>query len=183
MDGEDVMRRIVILGCSGTGKSTLARNLAAKLNLPIAHLDHLFFEPGWKPRDREDFRRKVTDATRLERWIVDGNFVSWVGDIVLPRADLILWLEQPRWLCLLRVTLRCLDPRGFGRADLPPGCRDSLSQNMLTFIWTFERVARHNIEAALTAHAPDKRVIHLYGNQEITDYLAGLDQTDQISAP
>ena len=169
------MRHIVILGCSGTGKSTFARQLAAKLGLPVVHLDHLFFEPGWKPGQREDFRRKVSKAIEAESWIVDGNFVSWVGDLLLPPADAILWLEQPRWLCFLRVTLRCLDPRGSGRADLPFGCRDSLTRELLADIWTFDRLRRVKIQAALDAIVPDKPVTHLCGDGRISAFLTDIE--------
>lgn len=165
------MRRIVILGNSGAGKSTLARKLGAKLGLPVIHLDVLFYEPGWKPGALEVFRRRVTQALAGDAWIVDGNFLGLIGDLTLPRADAILWIEQPRWRSLARAAWRSVDRRGRDRADLPDGCRDSLDRETLSFIWTFDRVARRNIEHILAHQAPSKPVHRLRGNREVAAFL------------
>ncbi len=165
------MRRIVILGNSGAGKSTLARKLGAKLGLPVIHLDVLFYEPGWKPGASEVFRRRVTEALAGDAWIVDGNFLGLIGDLVLPRADTILWVEQPRWRSLARAAWRSIDRRGRDRADLPDGCRDSLDRETLSFIWTFDRVARRNIEHILAHQAPSKPVHRLRGDREVAAFL------------
>lgn len=168
------MQRVVILGCSGAGKSTLARKMGERLGLPQIHLDHLYFIQGWKTGDPAVFRERLASAVAAERWIVDGNFLTLTGDLAMPRADSVIWLEQPRWLCLLRVAWRCIDPRGFGRADLPAGCRDSLSGQMLSFIWTFDRVARPNIERVLAANAPGIKPVRLHGDRAIEAFLAKL---------
>ncbi|MBT9471425.1 MAG: AAA family ATPase [Pseudomonadota bacterium] len=165
------MRRIVILGNSGSGKSTLARKLGAKLALPVIHLDVLFYEPGWKPGDLGRFRERVTGALAGDAWIVDGNFLSLTGDLYLPRADTILWIEQPRWRSLARAAWRSIDRRGRGRADLPEGCRDSLDRETLTYIWTFDRVARRNIEHILAHQVPSQPVQRLHGDREVAAFL------------
>jgi len=165
------MRRIVILGNSGSGKSTLARRLGAKLGLPVVHLDALFYEPGWKPGDLERFRERAARALAGDAWIVDGNFLSLIGDLSLPPADEILWIEQPLWLSFARAAWRCVDPRGRARADLPRGCRDGLDRETLTFIWTFDRAARPDIEQILASIVPEKPVRRLYGDREIAAFL------------
>ncbi len=168
------MQRLVVLGNSGSGKSTLARKLGARLNLPVIHLDQLYYQPGWRPGDSEVFRARVTKALAADQWIVDGNFLSLIGDLVLPRADTILWLRQPRWLCLLRAAWRCVDLRNRRRVELPPGCSDSLDPDMLRFIWTFDRVARPDIEACLTRFAPGTPITELTGDPGARAFLAGL---------
>ena len=165
------MRRIVILGNSGSGKSTLARKLGAKLGLPVIHLDVLFYEPGWKPGVSEVFRQRVTQALADDAWIVDGNFLGLIGDLSLPRADTILWIEQPRWRSLARAAWRSIDRRGRNRPDLPAGCRDSLDSETLNFIWTFDRIARRNIEHILAHQAPSKPVHRLRGDLEVATFL------------
>lgn len=165
------MRRVVILGNSGTGKSTFAQKLGERLGLPVIHLDVLYYGPAWAPGDPAAFRKRVAQATAAEAWIVDGAFLALAGDLTLPRADLVVWLEQPRWLALSRALWRCVDPRGFGRADLPSGCRDTPSREMLKDIWTFERAARGDIERRLAGlTAPVRR---LRGDVEIAAFLAG----------
>jgi adenylate kinase family enzyme len=164
------MRRVVILGNSGTGKSTFARKLGERLGLPVIHLDVLYYGPAWAAGDPAAFRERVAQATTEAAWIVDGAFLTLVGDLTLPKADLVLWLEQPRWLALGRALWRCVDPRGAGRADLPSGCRDTPSREMLQDIWTFDRAARSDIERRLVGlGAP---VQHLQGDAEIAAFLA-----------
>lgn len=138
------------------------------------HLDSLFYGPRWAPGDVAEFREKVALATEGETWIVDGNFLSLAGDITLARADLILWLEQPRWLAMSRALWRCLDLSGRDRPDLPAGCRDGPSREMLGFIWTFDRVARPDIDSHLKAQAAGKPVIALRGDRAMSAFLSRL---------
>lgn len=166
------MRRVVILGNSGTGKSTFARKLGRRLGLPLIHLDVLYYGPAWTPGDPMVFRERVARATAEAAWILDGAFLPLVGDLTLPQADLVIWLEQPRWLALRRAVWRCVEPSGFGRADLPVGCRDSPSREMLRDIWTFDGAARNDIEARL-AGLPVRR---LRGDAEIAAFLANVAQ-------
>lgn len=168
------MLRVVILGNSGVGKSTFARSLGHRMAAPVVHLDSLFYGPGWAPSDVAEFREKVALATEGEAWIVDGNFLSLAGDITLARADLILWLEQPRWLAMSRALWRCLDLNGRDRPDLPAGCRDAPSREMLGFIWTFDRIARPDIDSHLKAQAAGKPVVALRGDRAVSAFLSRL---------
>ena len=92
------MQRIVILGCSGAGKSTFAQALGARLGLPVVHLDALFWRPGWKEPEPESFRMAVAAAVAGDAWITDGNYAGRTFDLLLPRADAVLFVHQPRWL-------------------------------------------------------------------------------------
>lgn len=168
------MRRVVILGNSGTGKSTFARKLGERLGLPVIHLDVLYYGPAWAAGDPAAFRARVAQATTEAAWIVDGAFLALVGDLTLSKADLVIWLEQPRWLALSRALWRCLDPRGFGRPDLPSGCRDTPSREMLGDIWRFEQVGRRDLERHLARLAPTTPVRRLKSDAEIAAFLAGL---------
>ena len=68
------MERIVIIGCGGAGKSTLARQLGEKLNIPVVHLDKLWWKPNWVESSREEFDAKLARELAKPRWIMDGNF-------------------------------------------------------------------------------------------------------------
>ena len=100
------MRRVVILGCSGAGKSTFARKLGAKIGAPVVYLDALFWRPGWVEPTAEEFRAQVAAAVTSDAWVTDGNYVSRSFDLRLPRADAVIYLDQPRWRCLVRVFWR-----------------------------------------------------------------------------
>jgi adenylate kinase family enzyme len=104
-----VARRIVVAGISGNGKTTLAKRLAAQLGVPFTELDALMHLPGWTEADPEDFRRNVQavmDAS--DGWVLDGMYHVQLGDLVLRRADTLVWLDQPLPLVLFRLVKRAL---------------------------------------------------------------------------
>jgi adenylate kinase family enzyme len=72
-----VMRRIIVVGCSGSGKTSLALKLGRKLGLPVVHLDVLYWRPGWNASDKASFRVRVADAIAGEGWVADGSFSGW----------------------------------------------------------------------------------------------------------
>jgi adenylate kinase family enzyme len=109
-------QRIVIVGCSGSGKSTLARKLGLRLGLPVVHLDVLHYLPGWKRASLAEFRARITEAHRGDAWISEGNFASWTFDIRLQRAEAVIMLERPRWLCLWR-SAQLLQVCAFGQVQ------------------------------------------------------------------
>ena len=105
-------QRIAIVGCSGAGKSTLARRIGARLDLPVIHIDTLFWRPGWTQADTAEFQAAANAAAAGEQWVIDGNF-DRTGRLRFERAELIVWLEPPMLLCLWRAVWRALT--GFGR--------------------------------------------------------------------
>ncbi len=164
-------QRIVIVGCSGSGKSTLARRLGARLGLPVVHLDVLHYLPGWRRAPLDDFRARVAEAHRGEAWISEGNFASWTFDLRLPRAEAVVVLERPRWLCLWRVTKRAALERR-DRPDLPLGCGEQVDRDLLTYVWSFATVGGPEIEAALRDHGPGLPVVRLRRDREVSAFLA-----------
>lgn len=85
-------KRIVVVGTTGSGKTTMARRLSARLHVPHIELDALNWGPGWQPRPRKEFLRSVAEATAGPAWVLDGNY-SVTRDIVWPRAQLVVWLD------------------------------------------------------------------------------------------
>jgi adenylate kinase family enzyme len=168
------MQRIAIIGCSGTGKSTLARKVGARLDLPVVHLDALFWEPGWKEAEPEAFRARVAKALAGGRWVSDGNYNTRTFDLRLPQADLIVWLDQPLWLRFVRVAWRAFRHRRGGRLDMGPDCPEKLDRAFLAFIWNFDRVTRPRIEAAIARLAPHVPLVRLRGDAQIAAFLQGL---------
>jgi adenylate kinase family enzyme len=101
------MRRISVIGTSGSGKTTVASRAAEALEVPHVELDALHWEPDWQEAPLEVFRERVRDATQGERWVVDGNY-SKVRDIVWGRADTVLWLDYPFHTLFMRLLWRTL---------------------------------------------------------------------------
>src|SRR3978361_854472 len=94
-----VMRRIIIVGCQGSGKTRLALKLGRKLGVPVVHLDRLYWRPGWKASDKASFRARVADAIAGESWVIDGSYWGLAFDLGLVRADTLVVIDRPRWLC------------------------------------------------------------------------------------
>ena len=102
------MRKIIIAGSAGVGKSTLARKLSKKLEVPHIELDHLFWLPGWKPRSEAE--RKAIAREKIEglsEWILCGNHF-YLSDITLGKADTVVWLDYPLRISLWGVFKRAI---------------------------------------------------------------------------
>lgn len=99
-------RRIIVIGNTCSGKSTLARTLSECLELPVIDLDALYWEPSWQPAAPELFRARVDEATRGERWVLAGSYLGRQQDISWPRATDVVWLDLPLPTLLVRILRR-----------------------------------------------------------------------------
>ncbi|SMC29664.1 Adenylate kinase [Andreprevotia lacus DSM 23236] len=124
----DHLGRIVVVGTSGAGKTTFARQLAARLGQPYIELDELYWAPGWQPKPAAEFERLVNDAAALPGWVVDGNYGA-VRDQLWPRATTIIWLNYPLHTVLWRAFTRTLR-RYLKRETLWHGNRESLRRTL-----------------------------------------------------
>ena len=114
--------RIVIFGTSGSGKTTMARDLAAALSLPLIELDMINWQPGWRglsADDPDEFARRVDAATAGDRWVSDGNY-GVVRSLLWTRATHLVWLDYQRHVIMTRVVRRSV-MRAFDRRELWPG--------------------------------------------------------------
>jgi len=99
------MQRIAVVGPTGSGKTTLAAELAQRLGVPHVELDALHWGPEWAAPDLEVFRDRVAAALAGEGWVVDGNYRK-VREIIWARADTLVWLDYPLRLTLWRLLRR-----------------------------------------------------------------------------
>jgi adenylate kinase family enzyme len=97
--------RILVYGVTGSGKSTAATRIAAATGLPLTLVDELTWLPGWVPVDGVEQRRVIGEIVRGERWVLDSAYGAWL-DLVLPRVELVVGLDYPRWLSLARLVRR-----------------------------------------------------------------------------
>ena len=97
--------RIVVVGTSGSGKTTFARQLAAALDVPYTELDELYWGPEWTPVAPEDFASRVASAVSESHWVIDGNYAA-VRELVWGRATTLVWLDYPFWLVFWRAVTR-----------------------------------------------------------------------------
>jgi adenylate kinase family enzyme len=140
------MRRIVVLGTSGSGKSTFARALSQRLGISHIELDALHWEPNWVEAPRPVFRQRIDAATRGDGWVVDGNYTGSVRDLIWPRADTIIWLDYSMTITSLRVIRRTF--RRWWSAELLWGnnrerLRDQFLSKDSLFLWVVQSWRKH----------------------------------------
>lgn len=170
-------RRIMVIGCSGGGKSTFSRKLAAALDLPNHSMDRkVFWLPNWVQRPRAEQRAILSEIVKADRWILDGTNPSSF-DIRLPHTDLVIWVRLPRWRCLLGVYRRVSRTIGRHRPDMADGCTEQWpDREFLSYIWNFERHFAPRIIQEIDRHGQSVPVIALKSHGEMAHLLdlAGL---------
>ncbi|GAA0914567.1 MULTISPECIES: hypothetical protein [Streptomyces] len=119
-----IPKRIALVGPVASGKSTLAAAIAAHTNLPHIDLDNLFWGPDWTPVASHVFHTRLADALAADTWIADGNYGGEAAEILLSRAELVIWLDLPLRICLPRLVWRSL-VRAATRQELFAGNRES----------------------------------------------------------
>jgi adenylate kinase family enzyme len=126
----DRMRRIAVIGTSCSGKTTLARRLAAQLVCPHLELDAFHWGPNWTENPREQVRAAIDEQTRQPTWVSCGNY-SFLRDIVWQRADAVVWINYPFSLVAGRALRRTFG-RSLRRKELWNGNRESLRKALLS---------------------------------------------------
>ena len=172
------MHRINVVGTSCSGKTTLARAIAARLEMPHVEMDALFWGPEWTPVATDLFRSRLEDAASGERWVMDGGYSS-MRDIVWSRADTVVWLDLPMPTVLGRWARRTVARIRSGEEFWPgTGNRESLHNalrggGLLAWILTTHRRRRRTLAAALAAR-PDLAAIRLRSPAAADAWLAAL---------
>ncbi len=146
--------RILIYGVTGSGKTTLAARVAERTGLPWHSVDDLTWEPGWVEVPADEQRRKISAICAGQRWILDTAYSKWL-DLVMPRAEIIVALDYPRWLSLGRLVRRSL-LRALDRRTICNGNTESFRQLVSRdsiVVWHFRSFARKR--ARINAWAAD----------------------------
>ncbi|MFB9376719.1 AAA family ATPase [Kineococcus gynurae] len=169
------VRRVLVAGAPGAGKTTLARRIGAARNLPHTELDGLYHGPGWVPRP--SFTADVDRFTAEPRWVTEWQYPV-VRELLLQRADLLVWLDLPRALVVRRVVRRTL-ARRLDRQELWNGNQEP---SLLTFLTDRDHIVRWSwrtqprlagkVERAAAEH-PHLAVVRLRTPREVVLWSAG----------
>ncbi len=123
-------QRIHVLGSSGAGKTTFARAIAQRLDIPHWEMDAIFWQPDWQYLSVEEFRATLEQKLAADAWVVDGNYRR-VRDILWSRADTVVFLDYPFWLSSGRL-LRRSWTRGLRQQELWAGNHESLRRSFFS---------------------------------------------------
>ena len=169
------MERIIIIGCGGAGKSTLARKLGEVLDLPVVHLDKLFWKPGWVETTAEEFDALLAQELAKDQWIMDGNFNRTMPER-MKRCDTIIYLDFSRCACLLGVLKRVITTYGKVRPDMGEGCPERIDLEFLKWVWNFNKNKRESYYKLLN-EAENVETIVLKNRRAVKLFLKSLKQT------
>ncbi len=169
------MQRILIIGCPGAGKTTVARALAEKKLLPLIHLDVLFWRDNWQQVPREEFDRILQLELENPQWIIDGNF-SRTMEWRLKYCDTVIYLDLPRRQCLFGALQRLIQNYGKTREDMGGNCPELFDKQKIEFlrdICSFNTKNKQKIQARLSA-AKHAQIIVLKSRREVDAFLSQL---------
>ena len=142
------MKRIMILGNPGSGKSTLSDRLGSILNIPVIHLDKLFWQPGWQEMEPKKWANMQTELVAGDKWIIDGNYFTTI-ERRLPHADTIIYLNFSTGLSLRRIFKRIFTNLGKNRPDMGDGCPEKIDFVFLKFALSFNKQYKPVLESRI----------------------------------
>jgi adenylate kinase family enzyme len=182
-------RRIMILGPTGSGKTTLGRRIGAALGVPHLELDSFFHQPNWTPTPPDEFQAKVLAAIDAapDGWVTDGNY-SVVRRLLLPRADAIVWLRRPWRVSYWRLLKRTVT-RAWRKEELWNGNRESFRLSFLSkesiLLWgiTHHRAHVYNATADLEAVPHTAPLIVLQTDREVDAFVWSLVEQPAVALP
>ena len=164
--------RIAVIGCPGSGKSYLARQIAERTGHSLIHMDHEIWQPGWVKPSREERIAMEQKWMQAERWLIDGH---WGGTLELrfAAADLVIFMDLPSWLCVWRVLRR----HGTKRPDLRPDVIESrlFSKDFaefLGFVWTHRKITVPKV-LALHRQYPEVEFLRLRSKKAVRELIEG----------
>lgn len=180
------MRRIAIIGCGGSGKTTLAQGLGRTVGLPVHHLDRLYWKAGWTETPRTEWREIQQALCEQSAWIIDGNYGGTM-DTRLAAADTIIFLDLPARSCFLGALRRYFKYRKQTRPELSRGCPERLTGDYLGWIWSYRETRRPGILRKLRGLQSTKRIVILTSRGAARRFLSELRtrvrETDRSAAP
>ena len=164
--------RVLVIGCSGGGKSTLSLKLSQILSLEYISIDRdIRWLPGWVVRDEQEQRQLWQALVQDQRWIMDGTSPGSF-DIRLPRTQLVLWVRVPRYLAFIGLFRRVLRYYGTTRPEMAEGCNEPLPDlEFLSYIWNFEKHSSPRVIKNLDLYGPTVPVLILNSRREMAQLI------------
>jgi adenylate kinase family enzyme len=166
------MHKIIIIGCGGAGKSTLARKLKAVLGIEVYHLDALYWKPGWKQTADDEWKEILGDVLLKDAWIIDGNFGSTM-EWRAQAADTIIFLDYSTIRCLYGIFKRRIMYHGKVRPDMTEGCPERLDWEFVKWVGGYKRKKAPEIVKMLHNYRKQgKKIYHFASPAETEAFLS-----------
>lgn len=163
------MNRVLVIGCPGSGKTTLSRALAEKTELPLIHLDKIQWTGDWECIRNEDFDRILEGELKKPHWIIDGNYNRTIP-MRLEYCDTVIFLDYPLYVSFCGALKRVISNYGRVRDDMGGNCREKFDPTFFWFILTFNMKNRRKYHRLLS-ECEGKRIIILKSRKEAEIFL------------
>ena len=166
IDAKKAMKKIIVIGCPGSGKSTFSRELHNITGIPLFHLDMMYWNADRTIVEKDVFMDRLSNAIGTEEWIIDGNYASTM-ELRLQACDTCIFLDYPVEICLEGVKAR----RGKTRADMPwVEAEDEEDTEFIEFITNYNLVSRPDVIELLKKYS-DKNILVFRGRNEAEEFL------------
>ncbi len=165
------MKKIIVIGSGGAGKSFFSRRLGNALGIPVVHLDRLYWRPNWVEPTKQEWGETVRRELARDSWIMDGNY-RVTREMRFQACDTIVFLDIPLLVCLYRVLKRSIISYGKTRPDMADGCKEQIDLTFFLWVWNYPNRSRVEVEAELKLFQNNTTIFRLRSQKEVEDFLA-----------
>ncbi|MBQ3067006.1 MAG: hypothetical protein IJD18_03150 [Clostridia bacterium] len=169
------LARTAVIGCPGSGKTTLATQMATILGRPVVHLDKILLKANWQLLPSEERRQIVEDIVLQDQWLIDGMWRSNLEQRFV-RATTVVLLDFGTLRCLWRVVARSFKYRKKQRHDLAEGCFDNFDGEFLGYVVSFRRKVLPSVLQLAKRH-PNVNLVVLKNNKQVQKFLQQIQQS------
>lgn len=164
------MKKILVIGSGGAGKSTFSRRFGEITGIEVIHLDKIYWLPNWTEPSKAEFEKILKPELEKPQWIMDGNFKGTL-EMRLEKCDTVISFELARTICLYRALKRIFKYRGKTRPDMGEGCNENFDLEFLMWVWNFPKKDKLKIEKVLEKFDGKVKIIRFFSSREAEEFL------------
>ena len=168
------MKRVLVLGNRGSGKSSFSEKLANKLGIPCIHLDSHYWRPNWVPTPEVEWPSIVRRLIDEDEWVMDGNYSTTLEERI-QRADTAIYLRVTRPVAFWRIIRRRIAHHGKVRPELPEGCHEKIDVDFLKWIWNHQKRAEKGTFPILEKYSDSEKIVHYLDSKEAQEFLDSVE--------
>ena len=169
------MQRVLVMGSSGSGKSTFARRLSEMVGAPFVSLDALYWKPGWVASDNAEFGERVAEVAEQPQWVMDGNYTRYgEGELRREISDTVIWFDLPRRTCMLGIMRRIAGSYGRVRPEMAEGCPERIDFEFFRYVWAYRAQQRPKLLDYFQGLRADQALVCFTDRTQANDYLTAI---------